>query len=83
MSDCCIFDGKLIFTKYKIKLSGFIKYFCGKYTGTGGSLTSGSYCLTFKSIVKLRQGSGKDGQGLVNKRPLMAPNGLKGLSTLA
>ena len=23
-------------------------------------------------IVKLRQGSGKDGQGLVNKRPLMA-----------
>ena len=35
------------------------------------------------NIVKLRQGSGKDGQGLVNKRPLMAPNGLKGLSTLA
>ena len=34
-------------------------------------------------FVKLRQGSGKDGQGLVNKRPLMAPNGLKGLSTLA
>ena len=34
-------------------------------------------------VVKLRQGSGKDGQGLVNKRPLMAPNGLKGLSTLA
>ena len=51
MSDCCIFDGKLIFTKYKIKLSGFIKYFCGKYTGTGGSLTSGSYCLTFKPIL--------------------------------
>ena len=35
------------------------------------------------NVVKLRQGSGKDGQGLVNKRPLMAPNGLKGLSTLA
>ena len=33
--------------------------------------------------VRQRQGSGKDGQGLVNKRPLMAPNGLKGLSTLA
>ena len=38
------------------------------------------YVLVF---VKLRQGSGKDGQGLVNKRPLMAPNGLNGLSTLA
>ena len=35
------------------------------------------------NFVKLRQGSGKDGQGLVNKRPPMAPNGLKGLSTLA
>ena len=34
-------------------------------------------------IVKLRQGSGKDWQGMVTKRHLMAPNGLKGLSTLA
>ena len=42
------------------------------------SMVSGHY-----DVVKLRQGSGKDGQGLVNKRPLMAPNGLKGLSTLA
>ena len=30
-------------------------------------------------IVKLRQGSGKDWQGMVTKRHLMAPNGLKPL----
>ena len=40
-------------------------------------------CKIRQIVVKLRQGSGKDGQGLVNKWPLMAPNGLKGLSTLA
>ena len=38
------------------------------------------YC---EAQARVRQGSGKEGQGLVNKRPLMAPNGLKGLSTLA
>ena len=48
-----------------------------------GHLLAPCYSTALRIIVKLRQGSGKDGQGLVNKRPLMAPNGLKGLSTLA
>ena len=62
--------------------SGFLATVCCSVrisVSTETELTIGK----LKNIVKLRQGSGKDRQGMVTKRPLMAPNGLKGLSTLA
>ena len=34
-------------------------------------------CLIEWTIVKLRQGSGKDRQGMATKRPLMALKGFK------
>ena len=62
--------------------SGFLATVCCSVrisVSTETELTVGK----LKNIVKIRKGSGKDRQGMVTKRPLMAPNGLKGLSTLA
>ena len=65
-----------------------------KPTNIRGIIDYGKICLCVNTFLlaiiyfceaqaRVRQGSDKDGQGLVNKRPLMAPNGLNGLSTLA
>ena len=53
-------------------LSQKMKYFKSKAIFTYYIIL---FILSMTNVVKLRQGSGKDGQELVNKRSLMAPNG--------